>query len=130
MNKIEDDVWSMRVSKRALQRKRQRQVTVVLAVLVVLGLMAWLAAIGSRWLAVLFAALFISSALLLVYYVSRAVVRGELQGRFGAITFRDKSPIAFWVGIGVHGVFAGFLFFSGLAPHWFLALLRSMHSQH
>ena len=121
--------------KRALRRKRRRQVALVLAVLVVLGLMAWLAVIGSRWLAILFAMLFIGSAFLLVYYLKRAVVRGELQGRFGTIIFRDKSPISFWIGIGAYGAFTGFLFFSGLtllgvAPHWFMGLLRSMHSGH
>ena len=121
--------------KRALRRKRRWHATLISAGMVVLGLMVWLAVIGSMWLAVLFAALFIGSALLLVYYLRRAVVSGELPGRFGAITFRHKSPIAFWFGIGAHGVFAGFLFFSGLAllglaPHWFLALLRSMPSHH
>ena len=88
---------------------------------------------GLMWLAVLFAALFLGSALLLVYYLRRAVVCGELPQRFPFGTIlRNKSPIAFWFGIGAHGVFAGFLLFLGLgllglAPHWFIALLRNMH---
>jgi hypothetical protein len=111
-------------------RKRRWQSTLILAVVVVLALMVWLAVIGSMWLAVLFAALFVGSALLLVYYLKRAVVLGELPQRFpfGTI-FRHKSPIGFWFGIGAHGVFAGLLFLSGLAllglaPHWFIVLMR------
>jgi hypothetical protein len=126
----EDDVWSMRMRKRALRRKRRWKATLALAVFVVLGLMVWLAMIGSMWLAVLFAALFIGSALLLVYYLRRAVMCGELPQRFpfGTI-FRHKSPISFWFGLGVHGLFAAFLFFVGLrivglAPHWFIALMK------
>jgi len=133
--KIEDDVWSMRARKRALRRKRLRQTALILAILILLGLMIWLAVIDSPWLAILFAALFIGSALLLVYYLRRVVVRGELPGRFGSITSKDRSPIAFWIGICIHGLIACFLFFSGLAllglaPHWFVTLLRSMHSHH
>jgi hypothetical protein len=101
-----------------------------LAIFVVLGLMVWLAMIGSMWLAVLFAALFIGSALLVVYYLRRAVICGELAQRFpfGTI-FRHKSPIGFWFGIGAHGLFAVFLLFIGLrivglAPHWFVALMK------
>ena len=125
----EDDVWSMRMRKRALRRKQWRTVTLALAIFVVLGLMVWLAMIGSVWLAVMFAALFIGSALLVVYYLRRAVVCGELPQRFpfGTI-FRYKSPIGFWLGIGGHGLFAVFLFFIGLrivglAPHWFIVLM-------
>ena len=126
----EDDVWSMRMMKRALRRKQWWNAALVLAGMVVLGLMVWLAVIGSMWLAILFAALFIGSALLLVYYLRRAVVCGELPQRFpfGTI-FRHKSPISFWFGIGAHGLFAVLLFFIGLriiglAPHWFIALMR------
>ena len=116
--------------KRALRRKQWQTTTLALAIFVLLGLMVWLAMIGSMWLAVLFAALFIGSALLLVYYLRRAVVCGELPQRFpfGTI-FRHKSPIGFWFGIGGHGLFAVLLFFIGLrivglAPHWFTALMR------
>jgi hypothetical protein len=126
----EDDVWSMRMRKRALRRKQRWNTALVLAGMVVLGLMVWLAVIGSMWLAILFAALIIGSALLLVYYLSRAVRCGELPQRFpfGAI-FRHKSPISFWFGIGAHGLSAVFLLFLGLriiglAPHWFVALMR------
>ena len=115
--------------KRAMQRKRRKSAMLVLAGMVVVGLMAWLAFIGSMWLAVLFAALFIGSALLVVYYLRRAVVCGELPQRFpfGTI-FRYKSPIGFWLGICGHGLFAVFLFFIGLrivglAPHWFIVLM-------
>ena len=125
----EDDVWSMRMRKRALRRKQRWNATLGLAVFVVLGLMVWLAMIGSMWLAVLFAALFMGSALLVVYYLRRAVVCGELPQRFpfGTI-FRHKSPISFWFGIGAHGLFAVLLFFIGLriiglAPHWFIVLM-------
>ena len=125
----DDDVWSMRMRKRALRRKQWRTATLALAIFAVLGLMVWLAMIGSMWLAVLFAALFIGSALLLVYYLRRAVVCGELPQRFpfGTI-FRHKSPIGFWFGIGGHGLFAVLLFFIGLrivglAPHWFIVLM-------
>ena len=75
----------------------------------------------------------IGAAGMLVYFLRRAVLCGELPQRFpfGTI-FRYKSPIGFWFGIGAHGVLAGFLFLFGLAllglaPHWFIALLRSMH---
>jgi hypothetical protein len=126
----EDDVWSMRMRKQASRRKQWRTATLALGILVVLGLMVWLAMIGSMWLAVLFAALFIGSALLLVYYLRHAVVSGELpqQPPFGKI-FRYKSPIGFWFGIGFHGLFAVLLFFTGLrivglAPHWFIDLMR------
>lgn len=135
MSEFEDDVWSMRARKRALRRKRRWHWAMVLAAMMVLGLMVWLAMIGSMWLATLFAVLLIGCAVWMGYYLRVAVVRGELPGRFGTITFRHKSPIAFWVGISLHGLFAVFLFFSGvallgLAPHWFVALLQSMHSHH
>ena len=112
---IEDDVWSMRMRKRALQRKQWRTATLALAIFVVLGLTVWLAMIGSMWVAVLFAALFIGSASLLVYYLRRAVMCGELPQwpPFGTL-FRHKSPVGFWFGIGAHGLFAVFLFFIGL----------------
>lgn len=126
----EDDVWSMRMRKRALRREQRRNATLILAVFAVLGLMVWLAIIGSMWLAILFAALFMGSALLVVYYLRRAVMCGELPQRFpfGTI-FRHKSPFGFWFGIGAHGLFAIFLFFIGLrivglAPHWFIDLMR------
>ena len=114
--------------KRVSRHKLWWNVALVLAVFAVLGLMVWLAMIGSVWLAVLFAALFIGSALLFVYFLRRAVVTGELPGRFGTITFRHKSPISFWIGIGGYGLFAIFLFFTslrivGLTAHWFINLM-------
>ena len=69
MKTFEDDVGSMRVRKRALRRKRRWQAALVLAVLAVLGLMVWLAVIGSRWLVVMFAALFIGASVMLMLAV-------------------------------------------------------------
>lgn len=130
MKPFEDDVWSMRARKRALRRKGRWHAALVLAVLVVLGLMAWLAVIGSQWLAVLFAALFIGAAVLLLFYVWHAVATGELPGRFGNVTFRHASPIGFWFQIGIYVIFGAFCFFLalellGLAPHWFIVLMKS-----
>jgi len=135
MENFKDDVWSMRARKRALRHKRRWHVALVLAVLVVLGLMVWLAVIGSQRLAVLFAALFIGVSVLLLFYTWRAVVTGELPGRFGNVTFRHASPIAFWFQIGIFVVFGTFWFFAGLgllglAPHWFIALMQSGPSHH
>jgi hypothetical protein len=127
---FEDDVWSMRARKRALWRKRRWQAALVLAVL---GLMVWLAVIGSRWLAVLFAALFIGAAAMLLFFCWRAVATGELPRRFGGVTYRHASPTVFWIGIAMYIIFAVLWFFVGLellglAPHWFIALTKIMHS--
>jgi hypothetical protein len=107
----------------------------VLAALAVLAILILLAIKGSDWLLILFSLALIGAAVLMVIYVRRAVVRGELPGRFGGMTFRHASPFNFWFQIGFYVLFAGFLFFNGLAllgvaPHWFVALLRSMHSHH
>ena len=107
----------------------------VLTALAVLAVFIFLAFKGSDWLLYLFSLTFIGAAILLVLYVSRAVVRGEMPGRFGSATFRRASPISFWFQVSIHVLFAGFIFFSGLAlvglaPHWFIAFLRSMHSRH
>jgi hypothetical protein len=107
----------------------------VLAALAVLALLIFLAFKGSVLLLFLFSLAFIGAAVMLAFYVRRAVLRGEVPGRFGSITFRHVSPISFWFQIGVYALLAGFLFFNGLAllglaPHWFIALLRSMHSHH
>lgn len=105
----------------------------LLVILAVMGILMFLAFKGSDFVRYFFAAAFIGGAAMLGFYVTRAVVRGELPGRFGTVTYRHSSPIGFWFQVGVCVLFAGFIFFSGvallgLAPHWFLALLRSMHS--
>ena len=133
MKPFKDDVWSMRARKRASRRMGLWQAALVLAVLVVLGLMAWLAVIGSPWLAVLFATLFIGAAVLLLFYVWRAVATGKLPGRFGNVTFKHASPIGFWSQISFYVIFGAFWFFLGLgllglAPHWLIALMKSGHS--
>jgi hypothetical protein len=130
---FEDDVWAMRLRKRALRRKRRWQAALVLAVLAVLGLMVWLAVIGSRWLVVLFAALIIGTSVVLLFFTWRAVATGKLSNRFGGSTYRHASPIVFWIRIAMNIIFAAFWFFVGLellglAPHWFIALTKSMHS--
>ena len=104
-----------------------------MAVLAVLGLMVWLAVIGSRWLLVLFAALFIGAAVILLFFTWRAVAMGELPRRFGGVTYRHTSPTVFWIGIATYIILAAFCFFRGLgllglAPHWFIALMKNMHS--
>jgi hypothetical protein len=119
---FEDDVWAMRVRKRALRRKRRWLAALALAVLAVLGLMAWLAVIGSRWLVVLFAALFIGASVMLLFFCWRAVSKGELPARFGRVTYRHTSPTVFWIGIATYIILAAFCFFRGLellglAPH-------------
>jgi hypothetical protein len=134
MRIFEDDVWSMRARKRALRRKRRWQAALALTVVAVLALMVWLAVAGSMWLLVIFAALFAGAAVVMWFYIWRAVATGELPGRFGNITYRRASPIGFWLQIGILGFFAAFWFFAclgllGLAPHWFIALMKSMHSQ-
>ncbi len=123
----------MRARKGALRRKRRWQAALTLAVLALLALMVWLAVIGSLWLEVLFAALFIGTAVMMLFYTWRAVATGELPGRFGNVTFRPTSPIRFWLRISTFTVFGAFWFFTGLgllglAPHWFSALVKSMHS--
>jgi len=132
MNVFDGDVWSMRARKRALRRKRRLQAALVLAVIVVLGLIVWLAVIGSMWLPIVFAALFLGAAGFVVHGVWRAVAKGELRGRDGNVTFRHASPVGFWFQIANYILIAVFMLFGGLAllglaPHWFLALLRSMH---
>jgi hypothetical protein len=122
----------MRARKRASRRKGRRQTALALAVLAVLALMVWLAVIGSLWLAVLFAALFICTSVMVLFYTWRAVATGELPGRFGRV-YRHASPVAFWIQIPMYVIFAAFWFFVGLsllglAPHWFIALIKSMHS--
>ncbi|MDR3459156.1 MAG: hypothetical protein P4N60_17135 [Verrucomicrobiae bacterium] len=133
MKAFEDDVWSMRARKQALRRKRRWQAALALAVLSVLALMVWLAVIGSPGLAVLFAALFIGTAVMMLFYTWRGVAKGELPGRFGNVTFRHASPTGFWIQIAIYVIFAAFCFFTGLgllglAPHWFILLVKSMHS--
>ncbi len=123
----------MRARKRALRRKRQRWAALVATVLAVLALMVWLTVSGSSWLLVLFAALMIGAAGAILFYVWRAVVAGELPGRFGVVTDRHGSPVSFWIGIALYVMIAAFWFFLGLrllglAPHWFIALLKSMSS--
>lgn len=81
----------------------------------------------------MFAALFIGIAGMLLFYAWRAVAPGELRGRFGNVTFRHASPIGFWLQIGICVVFGAFWFFVGLgllglAPHWFIVLIKRMHS--
>lgn len=132
MKIFEDDVWSMRTRKRALRRKRGWQAALALGVLAVLALMVWLAVIGSRWLAVLFAALNIGAAIMMWFFVWRAVATGELPSRSRTVTYRHASPVNFWIQIANYVVFAAFLFFLGLgllglAPQWLLTLLKSMH---
>jgi hypothetical protein len=95
-----------------------------LVILVVGGILAYLAFKGSDWLLILFSLAFIGAAVLVMVYVRRAVVRGELPGRFGGTTFRHASPFNFWFQIGLYVVFAGFWLFAGLAllglaPHCF-----------
>jgi hypothetical protein len=107
----------------------------VLAALAVLAVLIFLAFKGSNLLLLLFSLAFISVAGMSVFSVGRALAQGEVPGRFGSITFRYASPIGFWFQIGLYVLVAGFTFFSGLAllglaPHWFIALLRSMGSQH
>lgn len=133
MKTFEDDVWSMRARKRTLRRKRRWQAALALTVLAVLALMVWLAVIGSSLLVDLFAALFIGAAVLVLFYVWRAVAMGELPGRSGNVTLRHASPFGFWLQISIFVVFGAFWFFVGLrllgsAPHWFIALLKSMQS--
>jgi hypothetical protein len=133
MKPFEDEVWSMRARKRALRRKGRWQTALALAVLAVSGLMVWLALIGSLWLAVLFAALFIGAAVLVLFYAWRAVATGELPNRFGRVTYKRASPAGFRIQIAIYVIFAAFCFFLGLglvdlAPHWFIALMKSMHS--
>lgn len=104
-------------------------------ILVVGGIVGFLAFKGSDLVLYLFAAAFIGAAGMLAFYLRGAVVRGAVEGRFGGITCRHTSPISFWFQIGIHGLLAVFLFFNGLAflglaPHWFIALVRSMHSHH
>jgi hypothetical protein len=132
MKAFDDDVWSMRARKRAMWRKRRWHAALFLSGLGLMGLMIWLAMIGSMWLAVLFGALLMGLALLVVYGVWRTIAKGELAGRFGSITNRNASPISFWFQIAIYMAIAAFLFFSGLAllgvaPSWFTAMLRSMH---
>jgi hypothetical protein len=107
----------------------------VVAALAVLAMLIFLAFKGSNLLLLLFSLAFMGAAVMLVLGVKCAVVRGELAGRFGSITLRRASPINFWLQIGVYVLSAGLFFFLrlallGLAPHWFMALLRSMHSSH
>jgi len=107
----------------------------VLAALAVLGFLIFLTFKGSVLILLIFAMAFIGSAVMLVLFVRRAVVRGEVPRRFGGFTYRHESPISFWYQISFYLLFAGFIFFSGLAllglaPHWFISLLRSMHSHH
>jgi hypothetical protein len=129
MKTFEDDVWSMRARKQTLRRKGHWQVALALATLALLALMIWLAVIGSLWLAVLF----VGAAVMVLFYVWRAVATGELPGRWGSVTYRHASPVTFWVRIATYVVIAAFWFLFGLAllglaPHWFIALMKSMHS--
>jgi hypothetical protein len=131
MKLIEDDVWSMRARKRAVWHKRRWHVALILAGLLVLGLMVWLAVIGSMWLAILFGTVFIGAAALVVHGIWRTIGKGELRGRLGSITFRNASPVSFWLQIGIYILIAAFLFFSGIAlfgvaPPWFATMLRNM----
>jgi hypothetical protein len=94
-----------------------------------------LAVFAPFYLLYLFAALFLSLSVMLFFSICSAIAKGEVRGRFGSITFRHATPIGFWFQIGVYVLFAGFSLFSGLAllglaPHWFLMLLRSMRSGH
>jgi hypothetical protein len=105
-----------------------------LAISAVIGFAAFLAFKGSDWLLVLFASALIGAALMMLFLVRRAIIRGELPGR-GSITSRDRSPITFWIGIFIFTVGAFLFFFQGLAfiglaPHWYIALLRSLSSHH
>jgi len=105
----------------------------VLAALAILSILIFLAFKGSVLLLLIFSLTFIGLAVMLMFYVRRAVVRGELPNRFGGFTYRRESPIVFWLRIGIYILIAGFIFFCGmalvgLAPHWFIALCRSMHS--
>ena len=105
-----------------------------LAILAAIGFATFLAFKGSNWLLFLFASALIGAAVTMLFLVRRAIIRGELPGR-GSITYRDRSPISFWIGIFIFVVFAFFFFFLGLefiglAPHWFIALTRSMGSHH
>lgn len=111
-----------------------RLVVLILVILAVCGFLVFLAFKCPDLVLYLLASAIIGAAAMLLFFLRRAVVSGELPLRFSKI-FRHKSPIAFWIGIGAHGVFAGFWFFFGLAllglaPHWYIALLRSMHSHY
>jgi polyferredoxin len=133
MKAFDDDVWSLRTRKRAARSRRRRAAGLALAVLALLGLMIWLAVIGSLWLMVLFAAVFLGAAALVGFMIWRAVASGELRGRSGSITYRRRSPIAFWLSIGIYAMVGISVFFQGvallgLAPHWYVALIKSMHS--
>ena len=113
-----------------------RFAVLILVILAACGFLVFLAFKCPDFVLYLLAAAIIGSAGMLVFYLKRAVMCGELPQRFPFGTIlRHKSPIAFWIGIGAHGVFAGFWFFLGLAllglaPHWYIALLRSMGSHH
>jgi hypothetical protein len=84
----------------------------------------FLAIFAPFYLLYLFAALFLGLSVLLAVGIRRTILKGELPGRFGSITYRDKSPIGFWFGILTFAAMALFLFISGLAllglaPRWF-----------
>lgn len=103
-----------------------------LVILVVFGILLFLAFKGSNFVLYLLAAAFLGVSGLLILGIRRAILKGEMQGR-GSITYRQSSPISFWFGILIFAVAAFFCFFFGLtllglAPHWFLALLHSMRS--
>jgi hypothetical protein len=101
----------------------------------VLAIGSYLAFHAPEYLIVLFPVLLIGAAVFVVLGVWRAIIKGELPGKFGRITYRQESPIGFWIQVATYISIAVFLFFNGLAllglaPHWFIALLRSMHSHH
>ncbi len=103
------------------------------AILAVVGFAAFLAFKGSDWLLYLFASALVGAAVTMLFLVRRAIILGELPQRFGGMTYRDRSPITFWIGIFIFVIGAFFFLFLGLAfielaPHWFLALLKSMNS--
>lgn len=98
----------------------------------VMAIGVYLAFHAPEHLGILFSVLFFGAVVFLVRGVWRAIVKGELPGRSGNRTVREASPIVFWFQIGTYLSVAAFMFFGGLAllgvaPHWFVALLRSMH---
>jgi hypothetical protein len=69
---------------------------------------------------------------LFFFMIWQAIQTGELRGR-GETTYRWRSPFAFWSTIiliflfGIFMVLLGLACF-GLAPHWFMELLKTMHT--
>lgn len=114
------------------KRRFTKSLLILLLVTSVLALMVYLAVIGSLWLLVVFGLMFIVSAAMVLYKVWRTISEGQLSGR-GGVTFKGDSPVSFWLGIAAYGLQGAFflfvgLAFLGLAPHWFIELLRSMHN--